>query len=118
MDRLPLSRESKSAISDSSAVLKRGGLSVGDVDLYEINEAFGSMYAYCVEELGLDIEKVNVNGGAIALGHPLGATGVRQVVTGVSELRRREREGAKKPQILVTSMCIGSGMGAAGLFVV
>jgi acetyl-CoA acyltransferase 1 len=78
--------------------------------MFEINEAFGSMYAYCVEELGLDINKVNVNGGAIALGHPLGATGVRQVVTGVSELRRRAKEAGKTDkQVLVTSMCIGSG---------
>ncbi|CAK9781640.1 unnamed protein product [Cutaneotrichosporon oleaginosum] len=101
------------------AVLKRAGIEVGDVDLFEINEAFGSMYAYCVEKLGLDIAKVNPNGGGIALGHPLGATGVRQVVTGVSELRRRQKEGeAKGKQVLVTSMCIGSGMGAAGIFVV
>lgn len=100
-------------------MLKRTGLNTNDVDLYEINEAFGSMYAYCVEELGLDINKVNVNGGGIALGHPLGATGVRQVVTGVSELRRREKdENAKQPQILVTSMCIGSGQGAASLWTV
>jgi len=60
-------------------------------------------YVYVVEKLGLDIEKVNVNGGAIALGHPLGATGVRQVVTGLSELSKRNE------QILCTSMCIGSG---------
>ncbi|GMK55615.1 hypothetical protein CspeluHIS016_0206710 [Cutaneotrichosporon spelunceum] len=100
-------------------VLKRAGIETGDVDLFEINEAFGSMYVYCVEKLGLDIAKVNPNGGGIALGHPLGATGVRQVVTGVSEIRRRQKEGeAKGKQVLVTSMCIGSGMGAAGLFVV
>ncbi|RSH79182.1 uncharacterized protein EHS24_001221 [Apiotrichum porosum] len=101
------------------AVLKRTGLTTEDVDLYEINEAFGSMYAYSVEKLGLDINKVNVNGGAIALGHPLGATGVRQVATGVSEILRRKAEsGSQDKQILVTSMCIGSGMGAAGVFVV
>ncbi|WOO79841.1 3-ketoacyl-CoA thiolase A, peroxisomal [Vanrija pseudolonga] len=98
------------------AVLERAGLTTADVDLYEINEAFGSMYAYCVEKLGLDINKVNVNGGAIALGHPLGATGVRQVVTGVNELRREGAHDGKK--ILCTSMCIGSGMGAAGIFTV
>lgn len=68
------------------------------------------MYAYSVEKLGLDINKVNVNGGAIALGHPLGATGVRQVATGVSEILRRKAEsGSQDKQILVTSMCIGSG---------
>ncbi|KIJ46425.1 hypothetical protein M422DRAFT_29275 [Sphaerobolus stellatus SS14] len=92
-------------------VLELTGLTVDDVDLFEINEAFASMYVYCVRKLGLDLEKVNVNGGAIALGHPLGATGARQVATGLSELNRR---GGK---ILVTSMCIGLGMGAAGVFV-
>lgn len=97
------------------AVLRRAGLEKEEVDLWELNEAFGSMYAYCVDELKLDIGKVNVNGGAIALGHPLGATGVRQVVTGLHELHRR---GIKDKQILCTSMCIGSGMGAAAIFVV
>ncbi|CAE6405833.1 unnamed protein product [Rhizoctonia solani] len=92
-------------------VLERTGLKTSDVDLFEINEAFSSMYVYCVDKLGLDIEKVNVNGGAIALGHPLGATGIRQVATGLAELRRRNGK------ILCTSMCIGSGMGAAAIFV-
>ncbi|KAB5589647.1 Peroxisomal 3-ketoacyl-coA thiolase (Kat1) [Ceratobasidium theobromae] len=92
-------------------VLERTGLKISDIDLFEINEAFSSMYVYCVEKLGLDIEKVNVNGGAIALGHPLGATGVRQVATGLAELRRRNGK------VLCTSMCIGSGMGAAAIFV-
>ncbi|KAG8795944.1 hypothetical protein FRC12_007757 [Ceratobasidium sp. 428] len=95
----------------SSKVLERTGLKLSDIDLFEINEAFSSMYVYCVEQLGLDIDKVNVNGGAIALGHPLGATGVRQVATGLAELRRRNG------RILCTSMCIGSGMGAAAIFV-
>ncbi|KAF8600992.1 3-ketoacyl-CoA thiolase [Ceratobasidium sp. AG-I] len=98
-------------ISPASKVLERTGLKISDVDLFEINEAFSSMYVYCVEKLGLDIEKVNVNGGAIALGHPLGATGVRQVATGLAELRRRNG------RVLCTSMCIGSGMGAAAIFV-
>ncbi|KAG8926279.1 hypothetical protein FRC01_009059 [Tulasnella sp. 417] len=92
-------------------ILQRLGLEKDDVDLYEINEAFASMYVYCLKELNVDIAKVNVNGGAIAFGHPLGATGVRQVVTGLSELRRRDQD------ILCTSMCIGSGMGAAAIFV-
>ncbi|KAK9896133.1 thiolase [Cystobasidium minutum MCA 4210] len=92
-------------------VLEKVGLTKEQVDLWEINEAFATMYVYCVEKLGLDPEKVNVNGGAIALGHPLGATGVRQVATGLSELRRRGE------QILCTSMCIGSGQAAAGIFV-
>jgi len=92
-------------------VLEKVGLTKEDVDLWEINEAFSSMYVYCLEQLNLDIEKVNVNGGAIALGHPLGATGVRQVVTGLSELAKRGQS------VLCSSMCIGSGMGAAAIFV-
>ncbi|KDQ63448.1 hypothetical protein JAAARDRAFT_29469 [Jaapia argillacea MUCL 33604] len=92
-------------------VLESTGLTKDDVDLYEINEAFASMYVYCVRKLGLDIEKVNVNGGAIALGHPLGCTGARQIATGLNELQRRNGK------VLVTSMCIGTGMGAAAVFV-
>ena len=92
-------------------VLKLAGLNKEDIDLFEINEAFASMYVYCVEKLGLDLEKVNVRGGAIALGHPLGCTGARQVVTVLSELRRR------KQKVAVTSMCVGTGMGMAGVFV-
>ncbi|KAL8278705.1 hypothetical protein RQP46_008997 [Phenoliferia psychrophenolica] len=92
-------------------VLERCGLTKADVDLWEINEAFSSMMVYCVEKLGLDPEKVNVNGGAIALGHPFGCTGARQVATGLSEIRRR------KGRVLVTSMCIGAGMGAAAVFI-
>lgn len=82
-----------------------------DIDLIEINEAFASMAVYCVRELGLDTTKLNARGGAIALGHPLGATGARQVVTGLSECRRR------KAKVLLTSMCVGTGQGMAGLFV-
>jgi acetyl-CoA acetyltransferase family protein len=92
-------------------VLQNAGLRTEDVDLYEINEAFASQYVYCIRELGLDSEKVNVNGGAIAFGHPLGCTGVRQIVTGLNELHRR------KGTVLVTSMCVGTGMGAAAVFV-
>ena len=72
------------------AVLKQVGITKEDVDLFEINEAFASQYAYCIKELGLDVESVNVNGGAIALGHPLGATGARQIATGMAELERRK----------------------------
>ncbi len=82
-----------------------------DIDLIEINEAFASMAVYCTDVLGVDSEKMNVRGGAIALGHPLGATGARQVVTGLSEARRR---GGR---VLLTSMCVGTGQGMAGLFV-
>jgi len=91
-------------------VLAKVGLTKEDVDLFEINEAFASMCVYCVRELELDLEKVNVNGGAIAFGHPLGATGARQIVTGLNELERRHGK------VLVTSMCMGTGMGAAAVF--
>lgn len=91
-------------------VLAKVGLTKEDVDLFEINEAFASMCVYCVRKLELDPEKVNVNGGAIAFGHPLGATGTRQIVTGLNELERR------RGKVLVTSMCVGTGMGAAAVF--
>ncbi|KAH9944203.1 3-ketoacyl-CoA thiolase [Epithele typhae] len=90
-------------------VLEATGLSKDDVDLFEINEAFASMYVYCVNKLGLDIEKVNVNGGAIAFGHPLDEYFC--IATGLNALSRRNGK------ILVTSMCIGTGMGAAAVFV-
>ncbi|KAJ7630983.1 Thiolase, N-terminal domain-containing protein [Roridomyces roridus] len=92
-------------------VLEQVGLTKEDIDVYEINEAFASQFAYCVEKLGIPIEKINPNGGAIAVSHPLGMTGVRQVVTGLAELKRRNGT------LLCTSMCVGSGMGAAGIFV-
>ncbi|KAJ7596868.1 Thiolase, N-terminal domain-containing protein [Mycena floridula] len=92
-------------------VLKLCGITADEVDLFEINEAFASQALYTRKELKLPKEKFNVNGGAIALGHPLGCTGARQIVTGLHELERR---GGK---VLVTAMCIGTGMGAAGVFV-
>lgn len=92
-------------------VLEKAGLTKDQVDLWEINEAFSTMYVYCVETLGLDLEKVNVNGGAIALGHPLGATGIRMVATGLAELQRRNEK------VLCTSLCVGSGQGAASIFI-
>ncbi|XP_008276561.1 3-ketoacyl-CoA thiolase, peroxisomal [Stegastes partitus] len=91
--------------------LERAGLTVDDIDVFEINEAFASQAVYCVEKLGIPMEKVNPNGGAIALGHPLGCTGARQVVTLLNELRRRGRRAFG-----VVSMCIGTGMGAAAVF--
>ncbi|HZG88351.1 acetyl-CoA C-acyltransferase [Paenibacillus sp.] len=90
--------------------LRMAGLSPADVDLFEINEAFAAQAVHCVRALGLDPERVNVNGGAIALGHPLGATGAKLTATLVHELRRRGGG------IGVVSMCIGGGMGAAGVF--
>ena len=89
--------------------LKRAGLTLGDIDLIELNEAFAAMVVACVRELGLDEEKVNVNGGAIALGHPVGATGARMTTSLLHELERRQgRYG-------VVTMCAGGGMGAAAV---
>ncbi|HPU01295.1 MAG: thiolase family protein [Firmicutes bacterium] len=91
-------------------LMKLTGMKIEDIDLFELNEAFASQALYCIRELGLDMEKVNVNGGAIALGHPLGCTGAKLTATLLHELKRRGgRYG-------VVSMCIGGGMGAAGLF--
>lgn len=90
--------------------LKMAGLTIDDVDLFELNEAFASQAVAVIRELGLDQEKVNVNGGAIALGHPLGCTGARLTVSLLNEMKRR---GSK---IGVVTMCIGGGMGAAGVF--
>nr|XP_056712961.1 3-ketoacyl-CoA thiolase, peroxisomal [Euleptes europaea] len=93
------------------AALEKAGLTVKDIDTFEINEAFASQAVYCVEKLGIPMEKVNPLGGAIALGHPLGCTGARQVVTLLHELKRRGKRGYG-----VVSMCIGTGMGAAAVF--
>lgn len=90
--------------------LKLAGLSIEDIDLWEINEAFASQSIQVVRHLGLDMDKVNVNGGAIALGHPLGATGTILTLKMMSELRRQGK------QFGVVTMCIGGGMGAAGVF--
>lgn len=92
-------------------VLELTGLSKEDVDIYEINEAFASQAVYSVDKLGLDYAKVNPNGGAIAMGHPLGATGSRQIATILAEAKRENKK------ILVTSMCVGSGMGMASVLV-
>lgn len=90
-------------IGPSAAIpklLQKFQLTKEDIDIFEINEAFASMAVYCVNVLGLDHAKVNPRGGAIALGHPLGATGARQICTILSEARRT------KAKILVTSMCV------------
>lgn len=90
--------------------LKAAGLEIGDIDLWELNEAFASQSLQVIRHLELDIDKVNVNGGAIALGHPLGATGTVLTIRLLNELKRRQQ------QFGVVTMCIGGGMGAAGVF--
>lgn len=91
-------------------LLRRAGLSVGDIGLWEINEAFASQCLYCRDTLGIDPAKLNVNGGAIAIGHPFGMTGARQIGHALIEGRKR---GVRW---VVVSMCTAGGMGAAGLF--
>lgn len=90
--------------------LRQAGLSLGEIGLIELNEAFAAQAAACVRELGIDPSLVNVNGGAIALGHPLGCTGAKLTTTLLYEMRRR------KVRYGLVSMCIGGGMGAAGIF--
>ncbi|CAO1637492.1 unnamed protein product [Sympodiomycopsis kandeliae] len=92
-------------------VLELAGLSKDDVDVWEINEAFASQAVFSIEHLGLDQSKVNINGGAIAFGHPLGATGSRIIATGLNIAKRTNKK------IVGLSMCVGSGMGCAGLIV-
>lgn len=91
-------------------LLKRHGLKVEDIGLWELNEAFASQVVYCQKELGIDIDKMNVNGGAISIGHPFGMSGARMTGHALLEGKRR---GVK---YVVVTMCIGGGMGAAGLF--
>jgi len=90
--------------------LKLAGLNLSDIDLLELNEAFAAQALTVIKEAGLDIEKVNVNGGAVALGHPLGCTGAKLTATLLSEMQRR---GSRYGMV---TMCIGGGMGAAGIF--
>jgi acetyl-CoA acyltransferase len=91
-------------------LLRKNDLTIDDIDLFEVNEAFGSQAVYVQQQLGIPDDKLNVNGGAIALGHPLGCTGAKLTASALYELRRR---GGKRA---IVTMCIGGGMGAAGLF--
>jgi acetyl-CoA C-acetyltransferase len=94
----------------SQKALKRAGLTVGDLDLIELNEAFASQSIACIRDLGLDVSKVNVNGGAIALGHPLGCSGARISTTLLYEMKRRNAKYG------LATMCIGVGQGAAVVY--
>ena len=91
-------------------LLERAGVSLDNIDLVELNEAFAAQALAVIREVGLDPEKVNVNGGAIALGHPRGATGAKLTASLLYELKRRNARYG------IVTMCIGGGMGAAGLF--
>jgi acetyl-CoA acetyltransferase family protein len=97
-------------IHASRLALERAGLSVDDLDLVELNEAFAAQAVPVIRELGLDPEKTNVNGGATAIGHPLGASGARLTATLLHEMRRR---GARYG---LATMCIGVGQGIAAIF--
>jgi acetyl-CoA C-acetyltransferase/3-oxo-5,6-didehydrosuberyl-CoA/3-oxoadipyl-CoA thiolase len=97
-------------IPATEKVLKRAGLTIDQIDLVELNEAFASQVLACARELGIDLDKLNVNGGAIALGHPLGCSGARLVTTLLHEMRKRgSRYG-------LATMCIGVGQGIATVF--
>ena len=93
-------------------VLERAGLTISDLDLIELNEAFAVQALACIKELGLDMAKVNVNGGAVALGHPLGCTGAKLMVTLLHEMRRRSAAGEQMRFGLAT-LCVGVGQGCA-----
>jgi acetyl-CoA acyltransferase len=90
--------------------LKKAGLTLDDIGLIELNEAFAAQALAVIRQLGLDPDKVNVNGGAVALGHPLGCTGAKLTATLLSEMKRRNARYG------MVTMCVGGGQGAAGIF--
>jgi acetyl-CoA C-acetyltransferase len=91
-------------------LLKKHGLQVTDIELWELNEAFASQVVYCRDRLGIPMDRLNVNGGSIAIGHPFGMTGSRLVGTLANEMKRR------KSHYGVVTMCVGGGQGGAALF--
>jgi acetyl-CoA C-acetyltransferase len=91
-------------------LLERNGLSIDDIGLWELNEAFAVQVLYCRNKLGIPMDKLNVNGGAISIGHPFGMSGARMVMHALMEGKRRSEK------YVVITMCVGGGMGAAGLF--
>ena len=97
-------------VSAIRKVLRRAGFTLADIELIELNEAFAAQSLAVIRELGLNQERVNVNGGAIALGHPLGCTGAKLTATLLNEMRRRQLHYG------MVTMCVGGGMGAAAIF--
>ena len=94
-------------VAVTEKVLKQAGMEIGDIDLFELNEAFASVVIYFMDKLDVDHDKMNVNGGAIAMGHPLGATGAIILGTLLDELERRDLSTG------LATLCVGAGMGTA-----
>jgi acetyl-CoA acetyltransferase family protein len=113
VDHVTIGREHQTMglgpVNSSRELLRRNGLTVDDIDIWEINEAFAAQAKACINELGLNMDKVNLNGGAIALGHPIGMSGARVILTAAHELKKRKLKRA------IATLCIGGGMGIATL---